>query len=527
MEYYNDKAKFSSSIWTDLYRPKTISELVGNKKAIYEFTKWIQDYEKAKTTIDATPPPEPVKSGKKKTTNNGVKKTKRELPKSSVILVGDHGTGKTITVTVVLKEMGYQINTLNFDQIREIIKQNHGDKLDKNVFINIIDRLAGNSNIIDMIRGTSNKKVALFVDEIESISSTADKKIISKLIKLNEQKWYFPIIMVSNNKHNKLLTEIMKNAHVIKFWSLFYDDMKKIFLKIAKAESLQLASEQVVKLIIDYAHGDIRQMIHILQGLTRVFPDTVIKSKMVTMWQDNFYEENIDDDLFEASGQLLRGYQGIENQLRCYETEKVLIPLMVHQNYYKMIIDSKLDQTTQLEVAEKIAESLSSGDISENYIYGNQNWDLQRIHGFEMCVYTSFYLNHYLGDSRYGVQKLDFPQDLNKTSIMRINRKNIDSANYCLVHKSVDDYLCMNHLITLLLMDDRLDSAVKLFDGYSLKKENIEALMKIDKLTSNEDQILFFNNRGITDPLIIKKLIKDLANKKKEMITKILGQLNL
>lgn len=105
---------------------------------------------------------------------------------------------------------------------------------------------------------------------------------------------------------------------------------------------------------------------------------------------------------------------------------------------------------------------------------------------------------------------------------MRINRKNIDSANYCLVHKSVDDYLHMNHLITSLLLDDKIDSAVKLFDGYTMKKENIEALLKIDKLTSNEDQILFFNNRGITDPLIIKKLIKDLTNKKKEMITRIL-----
>jgi DNA polymerase III delta prime subunit len=522
MEYYNDKAKFSSNIWTDLYRPKTISELVGNKKAIHEFTKWLQDYENAKITINTAPAPEQAKNGKKKT-GGDIKKTKKDLPKSSAIIVGDHGTGKTITATIILKDMGYQINTLNFDQIREIMKQNNGDKMDKNIFINIIDRLAGNTNIVDMIRGASNKKVALFVDEIESISSTADKKIISKLIKLNEQKWYFPIIMVSNNNHNKLLTEITKNSHVIKFWSLFYDDMKKIFLKIAKAESLQLASEQVIKLIIDYAHGDIRQMIHILQGLTRVFPDTVIKSKMVTMWQDNFYEENIDDDLFEASGQLLRGYQGIENQLRCYETEKVLIPLMVHQNYYKMIIDSNLDKKKQLEVAEKIAESLSSGDISENYIYGNQNWDLQRIHGFEMCVYTSFYLNHYLNENRYGIQKLDFPQDLNKTSIMRINRKNIDSANYCFIHKSVDDYLCMNHLITSLLLDDRLDSAIKLFEGYGLKKENIEALMKIDKLTSNDDQILLFNNRGITDPLIIKKMIKDLANKKKEMISKILA----
>mgnify|MGYP000651294309 CR=1 FL=1 len=43
-------------------------------------------------------------------------------------------------------------------------------------------------------------------------------------------------------------------------------------------------------------------------------------------------EKDIDINLFEATNVLLYNYKSIDDCLRYYEAEKVLLPLMVHQN---------------------------------------------------------------------------------------------------------------------------------------------------------------------------------------------------
>ena len=50
MEYF-DYHGVETSSWTYKHRPKTIPEIIGNKKAIYSITKWLQGFNANKKTV--------------------------------------------------------------------------------------------------------------------------------------------------------------------------------------------------------------------------------------------------------------------------------------------------------------------------------------------------------------------------------------------------------------------------------------------------------------------------------------------
>ena len=48
-------------------------------------------------------------------------------------------------------------------------------------------------------------------------------------------------------------------------------------------------------------------------------------------------KKDTDVDIYKAVSSLMVGYKNIEESMRLYEGEKVIIPLMFHQNYTKFI----------------------------------------------------------------------------------------------------------------------------------------------------------------------------------------------
>ena len=104
-----------------------------------------------------------------------------------------------------------------------------------------------------------------------------------------------------------------------------------------------------------------------------------------------------------------------------YETEKVLLPLMIHENYYKSIINNYDNISTIISRIKEISDSISIGDNIETSIYTDQNWYLQNIHAFYTCVNTSFNINSQKNKNKK--ININFSSDLNKTSLKNINRK--------------------------------------------------------------------------------------------------------
>jgi hypothetical protein len=213
----------------------------------------------------------------------------------------------------------------------------------------------------------------------------------------------------------------------------------------------------------------------------------IITKEIIDEYCISCKEKDMDFDLYRISSKLINGYNGLEESLLYYEADKVVVPLMIQQNYVKNINFYSEDETKNPDIACKISEFLSKGDVIENYIYGNQNWDLQEVHGFYSVAGPSFYLDKYLIGDR--TEKLDYPKDLNKTSIMMINKGTIEKAKKGLKNMDIHDYIYLNEIVKTLLSKDKIKECMELFEGYDLKIENIESLIKVEKIKNTKTNL--------------------------------------
>ncbi len=511
----------SSSSWTDKYCPKKISEIVGNNKAIHSICEWLKNFDSNKKIM--------LKKIKNNSTKRKTKKKKIEIeieenddvgdlselvenidtetdgdiispskkqikkrdgPFSCLLVSGNHGVGKTCSVYAVLNDYGYDIQTINFNKIQKI--DNMRD---------IINKLTNVNNIVSLIENKQIRKSALVIDEVESFMTKQEVSCITALIDSNDIKWHYPIIFISNNQHNKFINEIKKKSHEIKMWQPFPDTMRILLNRIKDKENIKFQNTFVTDKIIDHSQKDFRRLVSILQDIVYIYDNSIITNDIITEYSNLSKCKDIDYDLFKASSSIIHKYSGIDSILRYHETDKVNLPLMMQENYIKGINDFCRDSSTKYKLAKNITESLSKGDVIENYIYGNQNWSIHEVHGFYSCVYPSFLMDNNIKMNKGILNRefmLTFPSDLNRTSIKKINKKNILKVNEFLKNMNIKDYVYINQIIRNLIEDNKIEECTKLFKGYNFTLENIDKLLKVDKIKSTKINLTSKQKKEIT-----------------------------
>jgi hypothetical protein len=187
-----------------------------------------------------------------------------------------------------------------------------------------------------------------------------------------------------------------------------------------------------------------------------------------------------DIGLFDATRQLLNNYKSVESCMQLYETEKVLLPLMLFENYPNCMLQKKGSAEAVLRCMNDISAAISFGDVVETNIYTDQNWYLQNLHGFFTCATTSFNTNKlpFGGTENY---RIDFSSDLNKTSLKNINKKNISIIQNSFKKKNLQDLLYANKILHHHAVNNRADLIQKTNDQYSLPPKIIDMMFKVDK----------------------------------------------
>lgn len=455
MEYYNpnDSKGINSNLWLNKYRPKSISEIDCNKDVIKQIIKLL-----------------------------------KENTKSTIIISGNHGIGKTCAIMTILEELKFNIKIINFNKIKI-----------KNI-PEILNSMINNNNVLSMINNEENKTV-LVIDNLDSITSKTDICCINELVSLNDKKKIIPIILIGNNKHNKFISELKKKAIAsIKMKSPNVNEMYNIIKKISEKEKINWENDKIITTkFIPHCQYDLQRLISLLQELKSVNNETPITSKNLTKFCDISKKKDLDNDLWKSSDNLIFKYDGINNILQNYESDKVNLPLMIQQNYIKTL-DTK--NPACYSVAKNISESLSFGDIIENYIYGNQNWSLYDVHGFYSCVLPSFLINTLRNKDDF---KLTYPEDFYRTSIKYINKKNIGNIDEYINNLNIDDYIYLNQIIKYHIDFDNIEDEknvdsetiqpncveginkiAELFSGYNFNASNIDKILKIDKIKAEK-----------------------------------------
>lgn len=360
-----------------------------------------------------------------------------------------------------------------------------------NAKLNYENSEAGETNTTSVSEIKKRPRVVILIDELEIITSTNEKKIILDLLKINNEKMHCPIILISNEKHNKLVHNVVNLSLQIKFSPPTSLQLEEILLKIGVINKMKITRD-ALNMIIEHAQGDIRRSILIIQGLYYSYGTEVISSKKMEKYQVVTSKKEVDPSLYEAADSLIYDYKNIFSSLKYYNAEKVMLPLMIHYNYIGYVIDKYPNKDDQYKIVLKVSDSLCQGDIIENYIYNDQQWDLQRIHGIYSCVEPSYILNvNNYYKSRYypkNIYQSSFSTDLHKTSAKKQNIKKMIKLNKNLDNININDCIFINKLIDNGIKKNKVEEIVTCLkeDYDDIKYEHIDSIYKIDKLFVNK-----------------------------------------
>lgn len=424
-------------VFCEKYKPTNIQEIIDSKKTIKDITQFLKNFDKDKCKC--------------------------------LLVSGTHGSGKTCRVEAILKHLKYTIKRVNLLNFKQSDNQE--------VYLRC---LTSCSNVVQLLNGCERKCV-IVIDELDIDTVTQEKNQLINIMKLNNDFGICPIIFIFDVKHSKLINTLRKGTCEIKIRTPTDDDMIKMMSIVCCGEKIILENKNVIDEIVKFSQNDLRKLcISLYDIVTSVQLNRVNKShsvekhltcKMIETYKLNTFEKEITPDLFSSTIKLLTNYVNINECLKIYEVEKVNIPLMVHQNYLHSV------NHRNRKNIETITKSLSLSDVVDNYIYGEQRWDITNVHGFLACCIPS-YLAH--NKTTY-VRQLKFPDDMGKTSNKKLNRKHILNAYKIFCSVDPFDYIYMGMIFTNYVNTNNKDKIKAIMRKYKLTPSDVETIIKIDK----------------------------------------------
>jgi len=228
----------ATGMWVEKYRPKEISEIVGQSEIIGSLAALIKD--------------------------------PTDMP--HLMFSGSAGVGKTTTALCITRQI-----------------------LGDNIEGNLLELNASDERGIGMVRekvkkfsgfaGLSNVPFKIIIldeaDEMTSDAQTALRRIIEDTAKICR------FILIANNI-SKIIDPIQSRCATFKFTSVGEEDIIKRLEIIAKKEKVK-SSKKGLKAIYDYSQGDLRHAINLLQAtasLGEISEETVTSSAGLTKTTD-------------------------------------------------------------------------------------------------------------------------------------------------------------------------------------------------------------------------------------------------
>ena len=201
--------------WAEKYRPQTLKDIVGNRKAVQDLRTWAEKW------LSGTP------------------------ERRAVILHGSAGVGKTSTAHALARDLSWEVIELNASDQRTA---------------SVIERVAGSAASMNTLFG---EKRLIILDEADNLHGTADRggmRAIAGIIKSTFQ----PIVLIANDVYG--LTPTIRNLCLeIKFGSVQSRSMIPALKKVCESEGV-LCSLDAVQQIAEGAGGDLRSAINDLQA---------------------------------------------------------------------------------------------------------------------------------------------------------------------------------------------------------------------------------------------------------------------
>jgi len=320
---------------------------------------------------------------------------KNQDDKTPIILIGNSGTGKTVSAKVVSDLCGYTTIIHAGSELRL-----------NNEIKTIVENAEGSINILDMLKNAKNKKPILIIfDEIDLLTGSSIKDLNNIL----KKKINLKIICISNKNTDKAIKNIIKLSNCVTFKHVKETELTSLLTHILKQEKLELNKLDISK-IICLANGDIRQLLHILHYI-KLESNSDIDSLLA-----NYNKKDKDQPVFYASQKILSTNLNMKEIDYFVGFEKYLIPLLVQENY--------LDYTHPFDRNyHNISEFISNSDIILKCIKSGQNWELSPVYAVMGCHLPSYYINNQINKHVNPRTPLRYTSLLTQNSVKSCKKK--------------------------------------------------------------------------------------------------------
>ena len=323
----------------------------------------------------------------------------------------------------------------------------------------------GNGKLTEIKKIINNRFNICEINYIDFVNNNIDNKL--RLI--NSKTNIFSL----TNKKKKLI--IIKEIEILKTKKLF-DFFKKIIDKHIKI--IMIGSGNCIKIKNDLANQSLFYEYDNKKNFNHKNINNLIGEKI------NFQTE-LKTELYKNVNKIFNNNLTINKTTQCFEIDKILNPLIIHENY-KTYINKKVPQEYKHICIKETSNNINFSFILQDYILTNHYWHLQKLLSVICCYNTSYIINQkYSGLANVSNIKLNYTALMTKKSNIYINRKKhhenfMKIKNYHTFDSTLMEYLYKN-IALMLLSKEHSQDTYRFMENINFDKKNIHTILKFTK----------------------------------------------
>jgi replication factor C large subunit len=228
--------------WFIQYAPTSVRDIIGQTSAVSKLSTWLKSW-------------------------------KNRPPKHrAVFLSGGPGTGKTLAVHLLAKELDYDLVELNSTDLRN-----------KTQVKEIVSAASDQATLF----GYDRFRI-IFFDEVEGLSGRYDRgglQALTEIVKTSSN----PIVITSSGGDPYKFRTLRRYSEQIKFQKIRAPSILKVLKRISQGEGVTV-NQEVLDRIVEVANGDLRSAINDLQKFQSNHEVTTKELSALVVSRDVEYE---------------------------------------------------------------------------------------------------------------------------------------------------------------------------------------------------------------------------------------------
>jgi hypothetical protein len=369
-------------------------------------------------------------------------KNKNDLTfKRGIYIYGNPGTGKTLFVEKILKELNYDIVKYEVKKIviimDEIDGMNNGDK-------------GGLSQLIKLIRPKKTKK-----QKLEEIT-------------LN------PIICIGNYHMDKKIKELMKVCNSYELKQPTYKEMDVLLKTLMPSIDSDLKQN-----LLNYIQGDLRKFDSIINIYNK--QHVLIKNEII---QNIFQPKTYNEDSKKITQRLINTKYDINSHNSIMnETDRTIVGLLWHENIIDVL--AKQPCETAFPFYNKILDNMCFADYIDRITFQKQIWQFNEMSSMIKTFYNNkLYHETFQKKTKFNPSEVRFTKVLTKYSTEYNNYLFIHSLCFTLSMDQKDLFAFFQSIRE----EKSEDEIYEIFENYEISKLDVKRMYRyLDKYSLFSD----------------------------------------